>query len=120
MKAIEDPKHGFGCDEQGRRTAGQRGVRETLRRPLEKVSAPGREAPHSGVPDAVMAERRAPAGRMVAERRFGLDQRDPSMPGQCRARGKAGHAAADDHIIRSEEHTSELQSLMRTSYAVSC
>src|SRR3546814_10543157 len=28
--------------------------------------------------------------------------------------------AADDDAIRSEEHTSELQSLMRTSYAVFC
>src|SRR3546814_4821746 len=27
---------------------------------------------------------------------------------------------ASDHISRSEEHTSELQSLMRTSYAVFC
>src|SRR3546814_5542224 len=25
-----------------------------------------------------------------------------------------------DHVLRSEEHTSELQSLMRTSYAVFC
>src|SRR3546814_10129815 len=27
---------------------------------------------------------------------------------------------ADDHVLRSEEHTSELQSLMRISYAVFC
>src|SRR3546814_3755762 len=27
---------------------------------------------------------------------------------------------ADDHNVRSEEHTSELQSLMRISYAVFC
>src|SRR3546814_7935686 len=27
---------------------------------------------------------------------------------------------ADEHGLRSEEHTSELQSLMRTSYAVCC
>src|SRR3546814_1820841 len=33
----------------------------------------------------------------------------------------AGSAAADYHMrLRSEEHTSELQSLMRTSYAVFC
>src|SRR3546814_6411653 len=29
-------------------------------------------------------------------------------------------ARADEHAGRSEEHTSELQSLMRTSYAVFC
>src|SRR3546814_10770279 len=42
----------------------------------------------------------------------------------------AAHLAGDDHggfrppaaafLLRSEEHTSELQSLMRTSYAVFC
>src|SRR3546814_9783940 len=31
-----------------------------------------------------------------------------------------GKAAPDLQLIRSEEHTSELQSLMRTSYAVFC
>src|SRR3546814_6283916 len=36
-----------------------------------------------------------------------------------RRRGAAG-AAADDEHVRSEEHTSELQSLMRISYAVFC
>src|SRR3546814_9558329 len=33
---------------------------------------------------------------------------------------EAGRAEQDDVVIRSEEHTSELQSLMRTSYAVFC
>src|SRR3546814_3495755 len=34
---------------------------------------------------------------------------------------QSGHGgAADDDDLRSEEHTSELQSLMRTSYAVFC
>src|SRR3546814_6793671 len=36
-------------------------------------------------------------------------------------RTAAGHAVADHHeSFRSEEHTSELQSLMRISYAVFC
>src|SRR3546814_1015056 len=46
---------------------------------------------------------------------------------QCREVGaQDGHAVAghgtgrDDDGMRSEEHTSELQSLMRTSYAVFC
>src|SRR3546814_8185335 len=30
------------------------------------------------------------------------------------------HCAARVHVLRSEEHTSELQSLMRISYAVFC
>src|SRR3546814_8246937 len=32
----------------------------------------------------------------------------------------AGGAVRDGHAVRSEEHTSELQSLMRNSYAVFC
>src|SRR3546814_1590901 len=34
--------------------------------------------------------------------------------------GSAGGAGARSHVDRSEEHTSELQSLMRISYAVFC
>src|SRR3546814_2776170 len=54
-----------------------------------------------------------------------LAQRAPRM-----ASGAIGHAVAGDghqpgkewalRIVRSEEHTSELQSLMRISYAVFC
>src|SRR3546814_2917150 len=43
--------------------------------------------------------------------------------GPCRARSDHHHieALASRHCsLRSEEHTSELQSLMRTSYAVFC
>src|SRR3546814_2354010 len=43
--------------------------------------------------------------------------------GRSRARGRTcrrGRGAAQSRRGRSEEHTSELQSLMRTSYAVVC
>src|SRR3546814_7890487 len=33
---------------------------------------------------------------------------------------RTGREAAEDYVRRSEEHTSELQSLMRISYAVFC
>src|SRR3546814_4778728 len=48
-------------------------------------------------------------GRQIARlaRRHRLDRRQPRH-------------ALDDIVIRSEEHTSELQSLMRISYAVLC
>src|SRR3546814_6305429 len=42
--------------------------------------------------------------------------RDPQTPGRV-ARSRFAQGSADR---RSEEHTSELQSLMRTSYAVFC
>src|SRR3546814_6848333 len=38
----------------------------------------------------------------------------PARPRACQGRKQA------DHEVRSEDHTSELQSLMRTSYAVFC
>src|SRR3546814_923419 len=42
--------------------------------------------------------------------------------GVAEAAGVAGqhHGVADVEVVRSEEHTSELQSLMRSSYAVFC
>src|SRR3546814_9747099 len=36
------------------------------------------------------------------------------------AKGRIKAIAIDDSLMRSEEHTSELQSLMRISYAVFC
>src|SRR3546814_7170462 len=56
--------------------------------------------------------------------------RDPRLGdrhGRCRdhwllpaGSGGADRGAAADRAVRSEEHTSELQSLMRISYAVFC
>src|SRR3546814_7902840 len=44
----------------------------------------------------------------------------PFKPVECRNRGLAFGGDEDISAKRSEEHTSELQSLMRTSYAVFC
>src|SRR3546814_2543502 len=43
-----------------------------------------------------------------------------SMPGIVTVRDASGSHADFDALLRSEEHTSELQSLMRISYAVFC
>src|SRR3546814_2650222 len=40
--------------------------------------------------------------------------------GACSTMLKAGRVGRTRHLQRSEEHTSELQSLMRISYAVFC
>src|SRR3546814_6092932 len=45
--------------------------------------------------------------------------RGPALRGRLTLR-RAGKAGAEVRIPRSEEHTSELQSLMRISYAVFC
>src|SRR3546814_4869850 len=45
-------------------------------------------------------------------------QRRPGVPHMQPTRGAWGEAS--HHMLRSEEHTSELQSLMRISYAVFC
>src|SRR3546814_5431178 len=48
--------------------------------------------------------------------RSGCSSRAPATRGGCAARARSGCPARG----RSEEHTSELQSLMRISYAVFC
>src|SRR3546814_6160670 len=50
--------------------------------------------------------------------RVGGSQSDPGRPQAASRRGRSPQEAA--LFFRSEEHTSELQSLMRLSYAVSC
>src|SRR3546814_7644675 len=63
-----------------------------------------------------------PAGRVGGLQRHPPDRRDPRAAEcdrrPCRAR--AGGADTGRPRLRSEEHTSELQSLMRISYAVFC
>src|SRR3546814_1923553 len=49
-----------------------------------------------------------------------LEKRTEARGGQSRARVLGGAFDADHRQLRSEEHTSELQSLMRISYAVFC
>src|SRR3546814_3345644 len=49
--------------------------------------------------------------RLFVKRDVGIDDRRPDIEP-----GRAGQA----DVVRSEEHTSELQSLMRISYAVFC
>src|SRR3546814_5925589 len=70
--------------------------------------------------------------REMLARMEGCDYTAPNAPGAdfVRGMGIAVYRAAADYLerhrdellaqIRSEEHTSELQSLMRTSYAVFC
>src|SRR3546814_5050436 len=45
---------------------------------------------------------------------------EPILGGQAQITGSFTVETANDLAIRSEEHTSELQSLMRISYAVFC
>src|SRR3546814_15137411 len=52
--------------------------------------------------------------------RFACKFRGNQIPIFADQLGKAGKALLGEQVIRSEEHTSELQSLMRISYAVFC
>src|SRR3546814_3352577 len=59
--------------------------------------------------------------RDVAERlRQAREQEQVGAGEVARQRFAALHAAEDEVRVRSEEHTSELQTLMRISYAVFC
>src|SRR3546814_1938970 len=64
---------------------------------------------------------RRPHHRQGAEpRQPDLDPLPARLAEEARAGGGGAHAAALPRQGRSEEHTSELQSLMRISYAVFC
>src|SRR3546814_8078884 len=56
--------------------------------------------------------------RVQADRQIGPLERAERSPREGQGRFRRRHAARPDG--RSEEHTSELQSLMRISYAVFC
>src|SRR3546814_4007297 len=79
-------------------------------------------APWSGAGRAALARRRCARhrrrgiGRLHRRVVAAMDRRGPQAHG---AQGIAGHDLAQ-RLCRSEEHTSELQSLMRISYAVFC
>src|SRR3546814_6254116 len=62
------------------------------------------------------------ARRLRAGRSGKLGQPQPQQLGHAAGRGDPGGGRADraGRVTRSEEHTSELQSLMRISYAVFC
>src|SRR3546814_8088281 len=90
----------------------------------EKARFPLREGPFGGYDYGHNNSQPVKGGRYVIR-----DFRDPSSPDW----GKWIHQTdnhdehealfkrmTDEHIVRSEEHTSELQSLMRISYAVFC
>src|SRR3546814_6240930 len=92
-------------------------------RPVAREMAGGRAArvarpSQRPAPHHLQDRRRALASR--AQEPGPDDARGPAQ-GEYRRRGAAlGAWAADRPAGRSEEHTSELQSLMRISYAVFC
>src|SRR3546814_4428089 len=75
---------------------------------------------HPGAESRSGAAREA-AGRRRPGRRAGLRGRSERLRHPAvRSRLRSGRAACGRGEARSEEHTSELQSLMRISYAVFC
>src|SRR3546814_6636053 len=74
-------------------------------------SEDGGEARHSSV---LVARRKLVEKGGKAGAKRGVDLGEPGVDAEC---GEAGDRIFGD---RSEEHTSELQSLMRISYAVFC
>src|SRR3546814_4426621 len=88
-----------------------------------------RSAQRHAFADRVAAERHIAATlrrRGTAEGRIGVPYRPIGARGESRISPESRHAVAQLLTIsaargrRSEEHTSELQSLMRISYAVFC
>src|SRR3546814_2910765 len=76
-------------------------------------------------PEAVTCRNAGPSCRLLRLRRRGLglvaaEVGDRAAPAFGGARLADVAAVEDQPVVRSEEHTSELQSLMRISYAVFC
>src|SRR3546814_10108085 len=91
----------------------QRRCDDGVDRPLERLEGGARRCPRG--------DRRRRQDAAVAGRHRPRDERDRSLllKELENARNEPGARLADD-MVRSEEHTSELQSLMRISYAVFC
>src|SRR3546814_10378055 len=85
---------------------------------LQRLSAlpePGREGRRPGGAGAAARHRRTDRARDGAAPPLGAE-----MARRAPRPGDAGGTDAALTLLRSEEHTSELQSLMRISYAVFC
>src|SRR3546814_10018535 len=84
------------------------------------ASPGGTEMSSTSGGSVIVAGARTPVGRLLG----GLKSLSAADLGGVAIKGaleKAGVAGDQvDYVIRSEEHTSELQSLMRISYAVFC
>src|SRR3546814_1841433 len=91
---------------------------DETRKSSRPARSPGQSHPPEDLPGAGAGRGGGPAGRAhPGEARYsGLD---PVAPLQAADRDGPGDAGTPGHH-RSEEHTTELQSLMRISYAVSC
>src|SRR3546814_1887419 len=95
---------------EGRELRLQASVREQPRFEIERLADPGIADPGGGI-----GEQHTP--RLGHDRIERAPHRVALGDAQIGARGSVD---AGDDEIRSEEHTSELQSLMRISYAVFC
>src|SRR3546814_1003666 len=84
--------------------------------PWEDTLLPGKlfEYAGAGRPIVALANKASDSGRLIARHGLGLAATDESEIAAFLAR------LAAEGMKRSEEHTSELQSLMRSSYAVFC
>src|SRR3546814_1006621 len=101
MRHAGDGRHeGPDTERQGAQVAAQR----------DGIPA---DQPSAGLPDLRPGRRVRTAGPVAGLRPFGLALLRAQARGGRRGHGPAGRP-------RSDEHTSELQSLMRTSYAVFC
>src|SRR3546814_2135258 len=94
------------------------------------IDAPQEEKPHVVLIPMGAAAEKAATGLLAGLRRAGIAS-DMGFRGNMKKRMQRANASGaqfaviigDDELVRgerSEEHTSELQSLMRNSYAVFC
>src|SRR3546814_5313882 len=88
----------------------------------DEAEAEAEEDAHADEQDEDRGDRKR-RRRRCGRRGRGRDDQDPSSETadvEASEQAEDDHDEADDAADRSEEHTSELQSLMRISYAVFC
>src|SRR3546814_9082304 len=90
------------------------------------ILVPGADDALQAVGDGVQIAGDGKAATGAAIRQHGRRRHEPELrdiviePLGVRGVVGIGRGDANEEVLRSEEHTSELQSLMRTSYAVFC
>src|SRR3546814_10162163 len=100
----------------------------TLLRSVEVAEHPGRQPPRRFLPDAlehgvaqIVEQGRREARRGVTDDQQDDERGEPAITGRHPIDSIFERIGSAEHLNeRSEEHTSELQSIMRTSYAVFC
>src|SRR3546814_31887 len=96
------------------------GNAEAAAEPVERIGEVGEIETQRALDPGDLSAREVDRTVDRTHRQFGIACQNPVIAGIGDLVGEIGERIELDYPVRSEEHTSELQSLMRISYAVFC